>query len=170
LDSLFGVIERLDVLAGQKKTITMNLKLINDEGRCPNCKNEVFLHGPQGGSAENIRCAKCGKEYWFAYPFEATEIKRDCPQYYRVEFNLREELFGAWYLKTPIQKVKDKLRKTCSSSFIKRNWSGFLGISIGSSVALLYRTPRESFITWGALLLVLVSVNEIVHWWFNRKN
>lgn len=33
---------------------------IVDKLVCPNCKNEEFLAGPRGGSAQNVMCTKCG--------------------------------------------------------------------------------------------------------------
>lgn len=33
-----------------------------EELTCPRCGSKDFLEGPHGGSAVNIKCAKCG--YW----------------------------------------------------------------------------------------------------------
>lgn len=79
----------------------MNLQSLNKEGRCPNCATEVFLHGPCGGMAENIRCSECGAEFNFSPPFDPEFLDRNCPAYYHGAFNLRDELIKAGFVFKP---------------------------------------------------------------------
>ena len=37
-------------------------------GHCPDCGGHQFLHGPQGGLTENIKCATCGAKFNFCPP------------------------------------------------------------------------------------------------------
>jgi ribosomal protein S27E len=61
-------------------------------GHCPDCGSTTFLHGPCGGMAENIRCNGCGSEFWFAPPFSAERLERNCPECYQRSFDLKNEL------------------------------------------------------------------------------
>lgn len=45
-----------------------------NRGFCPSCSHDKFYRGPQGGSALNVKCAKCGTCYWYGPPFTPTEI------------------------------------------------------------------------------------------------
>ena len=70
----------------------MSLEILNEKGLCPDCGNKVFLHGPCGGMAENIRCAECGAEFNFCPPFEPERINRDEPGLYHGAFRPSDEL------------------------------------------------------------------------------
>lgn len=72
-----------------------NLSALNAKGECPDCGNNVFLHGPCGGMAENIRCFECGAEFNFAPPFDPERLDRNEPAFYHGAFNLRDELLRA---------------------------------------------------------------------------
>jgi len=61
------------------------------KGHCPFCKGTLFLHGPCGGCAENIRCVGCGKEYCFSAPFRSLILDRGEPGLYGGEFSLKSE-------------------------------------------------------------------------------
>jgi hypothetical protein len=69
-----------------------NLDILNKEGKCPDCGNGVFLHGPCGGMAENIRCSECGAEFNFAPPFSPERIDRNEPALYHGAFRVSDEL------------------------------------------------------------------------------
>lgn len=43
-----------------------------DDVRCT-CGSTEFLKGPQGGLAVNLKCAKCGKPWWYAPGFGIRE-------------------------------------------------------------------------------------------------
>lgn len=62
------------------------------DGECPDCGNSIFLHGPCGGMAENIRCFHCGAEFNWCPPFDAERIDRNEPHWYNGTFNLRDEI------------------------------------------------------------------------------
>ncbi len=72
-----------------------NTEILNTEGKCPDCGNGVFLHGPCGGMAENIRCSECGAEFNFCPPLEPERIDRDMPTLYHGAFRPRDELIQA---------------------------------------------------------------------------
>lgn len=66
-----------------------------NSGRCPVCGSILFQHGPEVGCAENIRCVKCGEEYWFSPPFTAEFLDRRIPaeivdQIYRDHFKIKD--------------------------------------------------------------------------------
>lgn len=68
-------------------------------GHCPDCASSIFLHGPCGGEAENIRCNGCGKEFWFGPPFTSMRVDRNAPEFYREPFNLQHDLIRAGYIR-----------------------------------------------------------------------
>lgn len=64
-----------------------------NSGLCPVCGGNVFQHGPEGGLAENIRCKKCGEEYWFSPPCTGEFLDRRTPdvvvdRIYRGDFTI----------------------------------------------------------------------------------
>lgn len=61
-----------------------------ESGHCPDCNGTMFLHGPEAGFSENIRCKGCGHEFNFApIPGMTERIDRNEPKWYRGEFDLR---------------------------------------------------------------------------------
>lgn len=88
-------------------TEEQNSKLMN--GKCCVCECEIFLHGPAGGGSENIRCSKCGTEFWMGIPFPFEKIEGSCPELYRQPFKLSDELFTfeqAWNWENPYKTKK----------------------------------------------------------------
>jgi hypothetical protein len=45
------------------KDIDKLAKWFKDYECCPDCLNDRFYEGPQGGAATNIKCTKCGSEF-----------------------------------------------------------------------------------------------------------
>jgi hypothetical protein len=41
--------------------------------RCPSCGGDKFFDGPHGGFAVNVKCAGCGKCWWYGPPFKGIE-------------------------------------------------------------------------------------------------
>lgn len=37
-------------------------------GHCPDCGNDKFLLGPEGGLTQNIECSKCGNRFNYCPP------------------------------------------------------------------------------------------------------
>ena len=64
-------------------------------GKCPDCGNHIFLHGPCGGMAENIRCFECGSEFNFCPPMSTDRLDRNEPAFYHGAFDLRQDLMRA---------------------------------------------------------------------------
>jgi len=52
-------------------------------GRCPVCGCKRFRSGPEGGGGMDIRCSKCGTEYWWSPPFRSMLLERNEPGLYR---------------------------------------------------------------------------------------
>lgn len=46
--------------------------------KCPGCDSLYFFDGPHGGAAVNVKCAMCGRCYWYGPPFKEIE---DCGLY-----------------------------------------------------------------------------------------
>lgn len=65
------------------------LALLNT-GICPDCATSMFIEGPSGGAAMNIKCAGCGSKFWFAPPFTPERIDNDDQFYTREPIDLRE--------------------------------------------------------------------------------
>jgi len=77
------------------------------QGKCPKCLCTQFRYGPQGGCAQNIRCAGCGTEYWWGPPFPAMFLDRDDPSLYsKATFSMPAELKDAGMLELPAE-LKD---------------------------------------------------------------
>lgn len=71
-----------------------NLDVLNT-GRCPDCGSELFQIGPEGGAAQNIRCAQCHQCFWFSPPFTPERIADvGDGAYQRAPVNLFQETFG----------------------------------------------------------------------------
>lgn len=62
------------------------------DGECPDCGTSIFLHGPCGGMAENIRCFECGAEFNWCPPLSTERLDRNEPAFYHGAFNLRDEV------------------------------------------------------------------------------
>lgn len=50
----------------------MTTLLLN--GACPDCEGKMFIRGPRGGAAINIKCAECRSCFWYCPPLEPRRI------------------------------------------------------------------------------------------------
>jgi hypothetical protein len=53
---------------GHKPSDVSELLDALNSGHCPDCENEKFLLGPEGGLTQNIKCSKCGNRFNYCPP------------------------------------------------------------------------------------------------------
>ena len=80
-------------------------------GYCPDCGNSIFMHGPCGGMAENIRCFECGSEFNWCPPLSTERINRNEPGFYHGAFNMRDTLKRIGMLASPKEMVESWWKK-----------------------------------------------------------
>lgn len=51
---------------------------------CPLCSGRELIGGPRGGLAQNICCADCHTEYWYAPPFETYIVDRSAEEKHQI--------------------------------------------------------------------------------------
>lgn len=67
------LIDAMLKMCQQQRWLLLILEASGEDLRCPDCGSAEFKRGPRGGLAANIKCAGCGKVWWYAPGFGIRE-------------------------------------------------------------------------------------------------